>query len=139
MIVIDTNIVSEVMKVAPNPIVLNWLNHQITENLHMTTVTISEISYGLSVLPKGKRRRGLLTRFQQFVRIAFQDRLLNFGELAAYAYGDIMAHQKKCGRPMSVPDGQIAAIAQVNGCALATRNIRDFSDTGLLLINPFEQ
>ena len=93
--------------------------------------------YGLRILPIGKRRQLLQVRFEQFVSEGFAGRIIDFNELAARAYAEIMAMCKEKGRPMSLPDGQIAAIAQTNHLALATRNITDFEACGIQLINPF--
>ncbi|MHB8949516.1 MAG: PIN domain-containing protein [Rhodoferax sp.] len=138
MIVVDTNVISEVMRPLPLPAVLKWLNAQDGNELFISTVTLAEIAYGLRVLPEGQRRWQLHSRFEQFVTQAFEERVLDFTAVAARAYAEIMAHRKEIGRPLSLPDGQIASIAHVHGFALATRNIKDFEDCGLELINPFE-
>ncbi len=139
MILVDTNIVSEVMRVAPSGAVLAWLNDQDSNSLHIATITIGEIEYGLGlrILPAGKRRVQLKDRFEQFIARAFARRILAFDESAARAYGDVMGLRKEIGRPMSVPDGQIAAIARSNGFAIATRNVGDFEECGIDLIDPF--
>jgi len=138
MIVVDTNVISEVMRPRPSPSVLNWLNAQDGNQLCITTVTLAEIGYGLRILPVGQRRWQLHSRFEKFIAQAFEERVLDFTATAARAYAEIMAHRKEVGRPMSLPDGQIASIAHAHGFALATRNIKDFEDCGLELINPFE-
>ena len=137
MIVVDTNIVSEVMRLAPTESVLSWLNEQTTANLYLSTITIAEICFGLRVLPMGARRRLLEDKFERFVALAFEQRILSFGEMEARLYSDLMGHRREIGHPLSMADGQIAAIARVHGYAIATRNIRDFEDCGLELINPF--
>ena len=136
---LDTNIVSEVMRSAPSPTVLAWLNDQDASALFVSTVTIAEIEYGLRMLPDGRRRRGLRNRFEQFLVRAFAGRIRDFDQPAARSYGDIMGNRKEIGRPMSVPDGQIAAIACSRGLTVATRNVADFEDCGLTLVNPFER
>ena len=138
MIILDTNVVSEMMRIAPSRIVLDWLNAQDAASLYVTTITLAEISYGLRLLPDGQRRRLLAERFDRFIALAFDQRLLSFDEAAARAYGDIMGHRKELGRPISVTDGQIAAIARANGFGVATRNIKDFDDGQIALINPFQ-
>ena len=137
MILLDTNVVSEVMRVAPSPAVLAWLNEQDSTTLFVSTVTIAEIEYGLRVLPDGKRRVGVRDRFEQFLAQAFAGRIRDFDQDAARSYGDVMGGRREIGRPMSVPDGQIAAIARSCGCAVATRNVADFEGCGLSLVNPF--
>jgi predicted nucleic acid-binding protein len=138
MIVLDTNVVSETMRVSPSTVVLDWLNSRATSSLFLTSVTIAEIEYGLKSLPEGRRRRSLTERFGRFITQAFEERIMNFDQHAARVYGDIMAHRKRIGRPMSVQDGQIAAMARLKGFSLATRNTRDFLDCEIELINPFK-
>jgi len=138
MIVVDTNVISEVMRPQPTPAVLNWLNAQDGNRLFITSVTLAEIGYGLRILPEGQRRWQLQSRFKQFIAQAFEERVLDFTAAAARAYAEIMGHRKEIGRAMSLPDGQIASIAHAHGFAVATRNIKDFEDCGVELINPFE-
>ncbi len=137
MIVLDTNVVSEMMRASPAPAVVSWLNDQDTSALFLTTITIGEISYGLQVLPQGRRRLLLEQGFERVVEEAFTGRILDFDEKAARRYGDVMARRRKIGRPLSILDGQIAAIARANNCAVATRNGRDFVECGLEVIDPF--
>ena len=120
MIILDTNVVSEFMTSPPPGAVLNWLNAQDTATLYLSTVTIAEIGFGLSVMSAGKRRRLLQERFEQFVATAFDQRILSFDENAARIYGDILGHRREIGRPMSTFDGQIAAIARSRGFGVAT-------------------
>ena len=138
MIVVDTNVFSEVMRRAPAPGVVEWLDQQATEDLYITVVTIAEIAYGLRVLPDGARRRDLLKRFASFLARGFEGRVLSFDQPAAMDYAEIMGHRKEIGRPMSTLDGQIAAITRCRGMRLATRNIRDFEDCDVEVVNPFE-
>lgn len=138
MILIDTNIVSEMMRPHPDSGVIQWLNHQDSQRLYLSVISIAEIGYGLRLLPNGSRRRHLSERFDQFVDAAFEQRVLNFDQKAAHAYANIMGHRKEIGRPMSGPDGQIAAIARAHGFAVATRNAKDFERCDLQIINPLE-
>lgn len=137
MILIDTNVISEVMKVSPSLQVLEWLNRQDTNELCVSAITIGEIEYGLRILPDGRRRLELKERFERFISQAFMHRILAFDESAARTYGDVMGIRKELGRPMSAPDGQIAAIARSGGLSIATRNTSDFEECGMDLINPF--
>ena len=137
MILLDTNVVSEVMKVSPAEVVLNWLNQQESSALYVSTITIGEIAYGLRILPDGKRRAALSDKFEQFIAQAFAQRVVDYDEPAARVYGEIMGVRKESGRPMSVPDGQIAAIARCSHLAVATRNVADFEACGVELIDPF--
>ncbi len=137
MIILDTNIVSEFMSSPPAGSVLHWLNEQPVDALYLTSITIAEISFGLDILPIGRRRALLEERFQLFIDQGFHQRILNFDKRAAKIYGNIMSHRRKVGRSMSCFDGQIAAIARAKGFALATRNTKDFEDCALTLMNPF--
>ncbi len=137
MIILDTNVVSEFMTSPPASSVLNWLNAQNTTLLYLTTITIAEIGFGLRILPQGKRREMLAERFEQFVATAFEQRILSFDENAARIYGEVMGCMRGIGRPISSLDGQIAAIARSRNFAVATRNIKDFEECQLNLIDPF--
>lgn len=139
MIVLDTNIVSEMMKPAPKRSVIDWLNHQETATLYLSTITLAEIGYGLHIMTDGQRRRLLEDRFDKFVVAGFDQRILGFDMAAARLYGELMGHRRKLGQPLSVLDGQIASIARANHFAVATRNVDDFEECGLTLINPFEE
>lgn len=137
MIVLDTNVISEMMKSLPSPEVMAWIEQQQVNHLFITTITIAEIAYGLSALPLGKRRSVLESAFNQTIKEAFEYRILFFDEPAAYFYGQLMANRKQMGKPLNILDGQISAIARAHGFSVATRNTRDFSNCGLTLINPF--
>jgi predicted nucleic acid-binding protein len=137
VILLDTNVVSEAMRVVPDPRVLRWLNESETSDLYLSTITIAEVAYGLQILPQGRRRDAISERFQQFVNRGFSHRVLSFDEPAAFVYGEIMARRKSLGRPMSVPDGQIAAIAKTHSLVVATHNVGDFEPTGIELVNPW--
>ena len=138
MIIVDTNIISEFMTSPPANPVLEWLNTQNSLSLYLTTISIAEIGYGLRIMPFGKRRRLLEEQFEKFLATAFESRILSFDELAARKYGEVKGHRKEIGRPLSDLDAQIAAIARVNGFAIATRNTKDFEACGVELINPFD-
>jgi len=138
MILLDTNVVSEVMKTRPAEAVVVWLNGQDSEKLYVSVITIGEIAYGLRILPDGKRRSGLRERFERFVALAFDQRVVAYDEPAARIYGEMMGDRKELGLPMSVPDGQIAAIARLNHMSVATRNVLDFENCGIEVIDPFK-
>lgn len=137
MILIDTNIISEMMKPMPNTNVMNWLDQQEVIKLYVSTVTIAEIAYGINALSEGNRRNVLEESFHSVLREAFEHRILPFDEVAAHLYGKIMTRRKELGKPLSILDGQIAAIARANNFTVATRNSKDFADCDLNLINPF--
>ena len=137
MILLDTNVVSEMMKSAPAKTVADWLNNRDAATLFVSVVTIAEVTYGLRALPDGRRRQGLEAMFEGLIADAFEGRVLAFDETAARLYGELMADRKRHGRPMSVPDGIIAATARTKALAVATSNVRDFDGCGLEVIDPF--
>lgn len=138
MIILDTNIISEMMKQTPSYKVIKWIDRQDSIELYITTVTIAEISYGINALPNGKRRQLIEDAFNKLLNAAFKHRILSFDEISAHQYGKLMGHRKESGKPLSILDGQIAAIAFTQTKTIATRNTRDFVDCGVELINPFE-
>lgn len=137
MFVLDTNVVSELMRPAPEPAVASWVAGLATATLFLTAITEAELRFGLAVMPPGRRRDGLAAGLEWMLRPGFANRILPFDSAAARAYAEIAAARRAAGRPVSYPDGQIAAIAHSRGMALATRNIRDFEDIGITLINPW--
>lgn len=137
MILVDTNVISEVMRPSPSAAVIAWLNAQHSHDLYISSISLGEIEYGLRILPNGRKRNEPTDRFGAFIRQAFALRILSFDENAARAYGQIMSQRRSLGRPLSMADGQIAAIARTHGYAVATRNIRDFEDCGIDMVNPF--
>ena len=137
MIIVDTTVISEMMKSAANPTVVGWLNRQDSLALFLTTPTIAEIKYGLCSLPNGKRRRAMEEGFERLQSEAFEGRIWSFDQAAAHQYGLVMSYRRAKGRPLSVVDGQIAAMARCRGAEIATRNVRDFEDFGVALIDPF--
>jgi predicted nucleic acid-binding protein len=138
MIIVDTNVVAELMKASPAEVVVSWMNDQEASTLFLTTITLGEIGYGLEILPQGRRRLHLEEGFARVVAEAFTGRILPFDEEAARHYGVLMGRRKALGRPLSVLDGQIASIARAKGSVVATRNVRDFVECGVDIINPFE-
>ncbi len=138
MMLLDTDVVSAVMAPVPVSSVLQWLDRQETASLFISTITIAEIGYGIRVLPQGRRRELLGERFAEFVARGFEHRVLAFDTAAAYEYAEIMGRRKELGRPMSIPDGQIAAIGRTHRFAVATRNVRDFEECELEIRNPFD-
>lgn len=136
MIFLDTNVISESLRKAPGAAVMEWLVRNDAE-LALPTVTIAEIAFGIAKIRSDRRAAGLEQGLTAW-RHRFADRIFAFTEVAALAYGDIMSAAQRQGRPMSAPDGMIAAIAHTNGGSLATRNIEDFATTGLKLVNPWD-
>jgi predicted nucleic acid-binding protein len=136
LILLDTNVLSELVKPRPDPQVVHWTRHSAAA-LAIPTIAVAEMAFGIEKLAGGRRREDLLAGLHRLVT-EFADRLFDFNVKAAWAYGRILATVRKGGRPMSVPDAAIAAIAAANDCALATRNVEDFANTGLQLINPWQ-
>lgn len=137
MILLDTNVISEIMKPLPDGHVIDWMNATTSNSLFVSTITIAEIHYGLELLPDGRRRIDLESRFQQFLSRGFDQRVVSFDVPAARLYGTLMAHRRRTGTPLASLDGQIASIARVHGFAVATRNGDHFADCGVELVNPF--
>ena len=137
MILLDTNVVSAVMSATPPERVIRWLNGQETTTLYVSTITIAEIGYGLWILPEGKRRHDLEARFQHFIAAGFEQRVVSFDEEAARIYPRVMGHRRAIGRPLSALDGQIASVARAGRLAVATRNVRDFEECGVEIVDPF--
>lgn len=136
MIFLDTNVVSETFRKAPDTAVIAWLERNDAE-LGLPTVTLAEIAFGIQKIHPNQRAARLERNLIGW-RHRFADRIFGFTETAALAYGDIMASALRQGRPMSAPDGMIAAIARINAARLATRNLPDFATTGLELICPWD-
>ena len=135
MILLDTNVVSELMKNPADPRVDHWFLRN-EDQTALTSITLGELSYGISRLPDGRRRNGLEAQLVEW-RLRYADRTLPFGASAALRYGPMLAAIAAGGRSMSLPDAQIAAIALDEGAKLATRNFKDFSGCGLELLNPW--
>ena len=139
MILLDTNVVSEAMRTAPDANVIDWLNQCNAAELYVSSVTVAEIAYGIHTLDAGRRRNTLGDRFKTFLDRGFHSRILPFDEPAAHLYGELMSHRRAIGKPMGIADGQIAAIARHHDMHIATRDVRGFQETGLELINPWAQ
>ena len=137
MIVLDTNVVSEMMRGDPSPQVVAWLDGWPTRELFVTAVTEAEVRTGIALLPEGRRRRDLAEAAEYAFGGLFAGRILPFDSGAAHAYADIAAARRTARRSLSQADGQIAAIARAYGMAVATRNVRDFEAMGIELFNPW--
>ena len=137
MIVLDTNVLSEALRPVPEPSVLDWLANQPRASLFTTTVTRGEILYGIRLLADGKRRRGLWDAAKKIFDADFADQVLSFDSEAADMYPDIAASRLAAGKPISQFDAMIVAMARSRGASLATRNVKDFEDCGVDVINPW--
>jgi len=134
--VLDTNVLSELMRPKPSPRVVAWLTSQPATELFTTAITEAEIFYGIELLPKGKRREGLLAAAEAMFAEDLAGRVLEFGGDAARVFSRIAAH-RRLGKPITHADAQIAAIAQVHGAKLATRNASDFEDCAVDVVDPW--
>jgi toxin FitB len=137
MIVLDTNVVSEPLKPRPDAAVMEWLDAQEPQTLFLSSITMAEILSGIETMPIGRRRTQLQSGFHDDILPVFEGRLLQFDKKAAQAFALIQAKVKTAGVAISFADCAIAAIAQANGYAVATRNVRDFKSTGVKLLNPW--
>lgn len=137
MIVLDTNVLSELLRPAPDPAVIMWLGTQTPAQVFTTAITEAEIRYGVARLEAGRRREGLMAAITAIFTEDFAGRVLAFDAECATAYADIVAARERTGRPISQFDAQIAAIARMHDAAIATRNVKDFEALGLTILNPF--
>jgi predicted nucleic acid-binding protein len=135
MIIMDTNVVSELMRAAPNPAVAAWAVNA-DPDLSVTALTIAEIRYGIARLPEGQRKQEVTAAANKLFS-AFAQRVVPFDLAAATRYGDLVAGREANGRPISVFDAQIAAVCQACSATLATRNVKDFDGTGVVVIDPW--
>lgn len=138
MLLLDTNLVSELMRPRLDPRVLDWVAAQPLAELAIAAVSVTEIRFGIVVVPQGKRRAELDARFRQLLAQGFGDRVLPFDRPAADACADIRASRKGAGNPISVEDSMIAATARVHGAAVATRDVGGFEGCGLSVVDPWE-
>jgi toxin FitB len=138
MILLDTNIISEILKPEYDGNVGRWLETNEPGNLFLSSITIAELAFGVSRLPEGKRKTNLSYSVQRLESETFMGRILDFTVVAARRSGDIRAIRERTGRSVSLADAGIAATAITHSFALATRNIKDFEGLDLELVNPFK-
>ena len=136
-IIVDTNVASEIGEPRAHPAVRAWWRRQIVQEMFTTAVTEAEMRYGLAILPAGRRRDELVMQTDYLLEGYFEDRILPFDSAAARFYAEMVAHRRAMGRPIEHPDAQIAAIARSQNMTVATRNVNDFTDCGVELINPW--
>jgi predicted nucleic acid-binding protein len=137
MIVLDTNVLSELMRRRPSARVVGWVDEQDASALAITTVTAAELLYGVARLADGARKTELATAVEALVGEDFAGRVLPFDAAAAGHYAELVAERERQGRPVSNSDGQIAAICRCHGSRLATRSVRDFDATGVTVLDPW--
>ena len=136
MIVVDTNVVSELMRPSPSPLVRDWAEAQPTAELRTTAITVAEVRYAIERLPDGRRKELFLAAADD-VFASFSEFVIPFDAEAAAHYALIVAHRDRVGLPIDGFDAQIAAICRIHGAALATRNVKDFRQTGVNVIDPW--
>jgi predicted nucleic acid-binding protein len=137
VIVLDTNIISELMRTRPADRVRTWADERVASELFTTSIAEAEVRYGIALLPKGKRRDALAGAARVMFSEGLRWRVLPFTSDAAEHYADIAAVRRRSGRPISTLDAQIGAIARAHGATLATRNVSDFEDCGIDLLDPW--
>jgi predicted nucleic acid-binding protein len=138
MIILDTNVLSEFMRAVPNHTVMDWIARQVSSEVFVTTITQAEMYYGLALLPVGKRRSDMERAVRQMFQQDFLERILTFDSAAALEYAKLASLRRQIGKPIAQADAQIAAIALSKNAVLATRNITDYCDCQITLVNPWE-
>ncbi|WP_432505493.1 type II toxin-antitoxin system VapC family toxin [Kineococcus arenarius] len=136
MIVLDTNVVSELMRTSPSPGVVAWIEQQPPAEVRTTAVTVAEVRYGIARLPEGRRRNALRAAADEVFSV-FAEQVLPFDAAAAVHYADVVTERENAGTPISGFDAQIAAVCRSHHARLATRNTGDFTDLGLDLVDPW--
>lgn len=137
-VLLDTNVVSELIRKSPDPAVEAWVSGHVLEDLYFSAIGEAELRYRAAILPAGRRRETLVSEIEGMLRDAFGDRVLPFDSNAAREFAEIAAKRRSIGRRMAPADCQIAAIARSLNMAVATRNVRDFDDINVEVINPWK-
>jgi len=137
MIILDTNVLSALMRTVPDAHVVAWLDHQPAESVWITSITLFEAYLGLALLPSGRRRRTLEAAFARLLQEDLENRVLDFDSAAATEAASLAAARQKNGRPVDLRDTQIAGIALARRATLATRNVRHFRDLRILIVDPW--
>jgi toxin FitB len=138
LIILDTNVVSEMQRPLPDAQVLAWLESSALSAAYLTAITAAELRFGVAIMPEGRRRVLLSRSVDTIIDADFAGRVLAFDTECAVDYAHISATRRRLGKPIGMADAQIAAIARRHGARLATRNVADFQDCGIDLINPWE-
>jgi len=138
VIVLDTNVISELTRQAPAAGVISWLDSLTAAEVATTAITAAELLYGVARMPAGHRKTELATAVNGLLSDDFERRVLPFDEPAAQRYADIVTRRERLGRPIGTADAQIAAICRTIEATLATRNTNDFEEAGIELINPWK-
>jgi predicted nucleic acid-binding protein len=138
VILLDTNVISELVRPFPHPSVVAFVGSHAQENVFTAAICEAEIHYGLARLPAGRRRDDLTARIKAFLATGFQARILHFDSACAAVYGEIRSDREAAGKPIAVEDCMIAATARANGAIVATRNVADFQGCGIDIVSPWE-
>ena len=137
MIVVDTNVISELTRQTPVAEVVSWLDSLAAGEVATTAINAAELLYGVARLPDGRRKTELLAAVDGLLSDDFDGRVLPFDQMAVGRYAELVSRRERLGQPIGIADAQIAAICSAVGATLATRNVADFEDTGIELINPW--
>ncbi|MGQ0749244.1 MAG: type II toxin-antitoxin system VapC family toxin [Betaproteobacteria bacterium] len=137
MIILDTNVLSALMRTVPDASVVAWLDRQPAESIWITSITLFEARLGLALLPGGRRRKTLETAFARLLKEDLENRVLDFDSAAATEAALLAAARQKSGRPVDMRDTQIAGIALARRATLATRNVRHFTDLKVPIVDPW--
>lgn len=137
MILLDTNVISALMRQAPETKVVAWLDRQPRSSVWTTSITLLELRFGLQIMAAGKKRSTLMSLFERMLRDKIENRVVSFDAAAALQASDVMAIRQKAGRPVELRDTMIAGIALASRATLATRNVRHFADLALPLVDPW--
>ncbi len=137
MLVIDTNVASELMRPVPTPTVAAWIAERDATEMYLTAVSEAELRFGVAILPAGRRRNALEAAMCRWLDLGFAERILPFESAATRAYAEIAASRRQAGRPIGEADCQIAAISRSSGAVLVTRNVQDFQGTGVEVVDPW--
>ena len=137
IVLLDTNVVSELIRKAPDPAVETWAAGHTLEDLFFSAIGEAELRFGAAILPAGRRRETLVSDIERMLRDAFEDRVLPFDSEAARAYAEIAAMRRFAGCTVAPAECQIAAISRSRDMAVATRNVRDFEDIDIEVVDPW--
>ena len=138
MIVLDTNVVSELMRKDAAAEVVAWVDRHPGDQVFITAVTAAELLYGVTRLPDGRRKQALAAKVRALIDEDFEDQVLPFNNDSAHRYAEIVASRERLGKPINMADAQIAAICRQYNLGLGTRNTKDFADTGIRVFNPWD-
>jgi hypothetical protein len=137
MIILDTNVLSTLMRKKPDVAVVDWVDRQPAESVWITSITLFETRLGLVLLPAGRRRQSLQAAFAQLLQEDLENRVLDFDSAAATEAAALAADRQRAGRPVDIRDTQIAGIALARRATIATRNVRHFSDLKVRVVDPW--